>query len=244
MTLYKLTGYDPITNIYTNPSTGVIENLPDTPFKISDTAPVGYESFDSPEYWAQYGIELVGFATGLKEYLSLRREIYTRIEAICGADYMQWNNLSATQKQVALKWSNIRIANARGLTFYATECGGTTNAQNYISDFLSKSYQAREMRYYTAFTIFGYTYLGKSQGLKAESYSRSSFLDTTYVERGVVFKADDGIDGLGDWILGINGFSVTGLKPRIDNGEFVLSSGMSSADFCNTLVDIINNGNF
>jgi hypothetical protein len=244
MILYKLQGYNPQTNVYTNPQTGQVQDLPNTPFVINDSPPSGYELFDTPENWANYGSQLVGSVTGLQEYLSLRREIYTRIEAICGLDYMQWDLLSSEQKQVALVWSNIRIANARGFTFYATECGGASIAQNYISAFLSNSYQARKLRYYTAFTIFGYTYLGKTQGLKAESYAREDFLDTTYVDRGVVFKADDGIDGLGDWIQGINGYSTTGLKPRIDSGEFVLGGGMTSAVFCDTLVEIINDGNF
>lgn len=244
MILYKLTGYNQTTGIYTNPVSGQVENLPNVAFTIADSTPDNYDSFDEPQHWAKYGSSLINSFFGLKEYLSLRWEIYTRIELICGSDYSNWNTLSSEQQRIALIWCNVRIINTQGIIFYITKCGNQDIANNYLGTFLGNSYAARKLRYYTAFTIFGYTYLGKTQGLKAEGYARHDFLDTTYLDRGVVFKEDDGIDGLGDWILGINGYSTTGLKPRIIAGEFTLGGGIDVDTFCNSLIGIIDDGLF
>lgn len=244
MTLYKLTGYDPPTDVYINPISGQIENLPNTPFVISDIIPDGYDNFDAPENWAKYAIAMIGTVFGLREYRSLRWEIYTRLEIIAGADYANWDILTEQQKSVAVEWSNIRIVNTKGIEFYVTQCGGQNEANIFIDTYLKRAQKASELRYYMAFTKFGFIYLGKLQGLKAESYARADFLDTTYIVRGVAFKSEDGIDGIGDWILGTNGYSITGLKPRIVSGEFVLGGGMDVDTFCNSLIAIIDDGSF
>lgn len=244
MILYKLNGYDSVTSNYINPSTEMSEPLPSQPFVVANSAPEGYSEFDSAEDWANFGGNAMDSVVGLSDYLSLRSQICARIESICGSDYVNWDNLSTEQKKVALIWCNIRIVNIKGIVFYATKCGGSATATDYISRHLNQSYIAREERYYTAFTIFGYSYMGKAQGLKAESYARKDFLDTTYIDRGVMFKSEDGIDGLGDWIQGINGYSQTGLKPRITSGEFALGGGMSVDTFCNTLIAILDSGTY
>lgn len=244
MILYKLIGYDPVINIYVNPETGETENLPSPPFIIADDTPHDYDTFDAPESWAKYAVGMVGSVFGLREYRSIRWEIYTRIEAISGSDYANWDLLSSEQKIVALEWSNIRIINAMGFVFYVTECRGQEQADAFIDAYLRKAQKASELRYYTAFTKFGFVYMGKTQGLKAESYAREDFLDTTYITRGVVFKEDDGISGLGDWVLGLNGYSETGLKPRIVAEEFFLGGGIDVDTFCNTLIAILDDGLF
>lgn len=242
LTLYKLDGYNAVTKLYINPSTGQPSPLPKAPFLVSQSLPQGFVEFSSIEDWANYGDAIIESHFGLRDYLALRYQIYSRVEEIAGIDYINWNNLSQIEKQIALKWSNIRIVNTRGIVFYVTECGSQELASTYIYDHLNKSYESREDRYYNAFTLFGYQYLGKAQGLKAESYARKDFLDTTYVDRGVVFKSVDGIDGIGDWIQGLNGYSETGLKPRIISGEFILGGGMDVDTFCNTLVGILDEG--
>lgn len=244
MNLYKLDGYNAVTEQYIDPNTGEPSLMPSSNFVIADIAPNNYSLFDSPENWANYAINLIGSVFGLRDYLSFRYEIYTRIEAITGTDYANYNSLTTEQKIVALIWCNIRIVNVKGMTFYATECGSQSVADSYISSYLNSSPIARALRYDNAFTIYGFTYLGKLQGLKAESYARQYFLDTTYINRGVVFLADDGIEGLGDWILGQNSFISTGLKPRIIAGEFNLGYGMDVTTFCDTLVGIVNDGAF
>jgi hypothetical protein len=244
MKLYKLIGYDPEKDIYKNPKNGLIENLPDANFFISDKKKAKYEVFDEPENWAKYAVYLVGQFLGLKDYCSLRYEIYTRIQAICGSDYSKWDDLSMEQKGVALVWCNIAIVNARGMEFYISECGDKNIADTYISDYMNKSNEARKYRYYIALTIYGFACFGKAQALKVESNIRASFLNNTYIERGVMFKSEDGIDGLGDWIQGTNGYSTTGLKPLIVGGQISLANGMNADTFCNTLVAILNDGEY
>ena len=242
MKLYKLIGYNNITDIYTNPSTGEVENLPSVGILVSESPIANYEEFDTIESWAKYGQDLLGTITGLKDYLSLRYQIYTRIEAICGEDYSNYNLLNEEQKQAAIKWSNIRIANAQGIVFYISKCGSQQVADAYIAEYLTKAEIARQKRYDTAFTVYGFTYLGKQQALKAENYARHSFVDAIYIKRGVVFKDDDGVEGLGDWVLGNYSFAGIGLKQRIETGEFNLLYGMTVGVFCDNLINVINNG--
>lgn len=199
---------------------------------------------DDVSNWSKYGIYVVGKFTGFREYRSIRREIYTRIELICGVDYMDWDLLSSEQKQIALEWCNIRIINSRGIDFYVTECGSQEQSDSFVDLYFKKSKEAAEFRYLTAYTKFFFDYLGKSHGIKAESYARKDFLDTTYMIRGTVYSANDGIDGIGDWVLGQSSYETTGLKPKIIAEEFTLSDGMDTTTFCDTLVGILNDGLF
>lgn len=242
MKLFKLIGYDPETCIYTNPSTGQVENLPKADFMIAYVVPdADYEDYSGIITWPTYGSSLVGTQFGFKDLLSLRTLIYTMVETLVGTDYVNWDLLSSEQKKVALKWCNIRIVNAKGIVFYITECGSQDVANNYIEDYITLAIEARIIRF-NAYSNYGFNYLGKTQGLLADSYARQSFMDSTYINRGVVFKSVDGIDGLGDWILGQESFTVTGLKPRIISGQFTLGGGISVTDFCNNLIGIIDSG--
>lgn len=242
MTLYKLIGYNESQGIYINPNTGLEENMPSSPFYIGDSVIDNYALFDDPQNWADYGISLVGSVFGLKDYLSIRKEIYTRIEVISGTDYSNWNLLSTYQKSIACIWSNVRVINARGLAFYTAACGSATIVKTYITNFLDQSTSARKCRYYIPYSIFGYTYLGKPQCLVAENYAKRDFLDTFYIERGVMYDSEDGVDGLGDWINGLGPYTITGLKPRIIAGEFTLINGMDVTTFCNTTSAILHDG--
>lgn len=243
MILCKLIGYDTTTGNWTNPETGLIQNLPSMPLVVSDALPDNYEEYDSSENWARNGSNLIGSFSGVKDYLGLRFQIYSRIEIICGTDYANWDSLSEIQKQVAVVWCNIRVANAVGLPTYVQYCGGEEIALGYINDFLTKSVLARQQRY-DAYSTFGFMFLGQQQGLQAENYARQYFLDSLYIKRGVAFISQDGINGLGDWILGLSIYSTTGLKPRIISGEFVLGGGIGIDDFTNKLIAIVNDGDY
>ena len=243
MILYKLIGYEPLTDVYTNPQSGLVEYLPSMPFVVADTIPpTNYMLYDAPENWASQGQNLIGSYTGLEEYLSLRVQIYTRIENICGTDYSNWNSLSDSQKQIALVWCNLRMADVVGLPTYAQYCGSLNIAKRYINDFINYSIPARQLRYDT-FSLFGFTYLGNAQGIKAEHYARKDFLDSIFLNRGVVLNSEDGVDGLGDWVLGQNSYTTTGLKPMIVSGQFILN-GIDVDTFCNALIGIIHDGIF
>ena len=86
------------------------------------------------------------------------------------------------------------------------------------------------------------TQSGALQGLKAESMLRANFLDATYIKRGVLWIADDGIEGLGNWTIADNGFVTDGLKALIINGTFVLGGGIPTDTFINALIGIIQDG--
>lgn len=225
-----------------NRLTGSTENKI-SDFNVGTVTPAGYDDVSSIVNWSNYGLSLVGLFPNFKDWLSLRNEIQTLVLAVTGADYANWNNLSAEEKLIAIMFLPTKIIDARGYPFFVTECGGQSEASGYIDAYQNASDTARQARYTKmAFTAYGY--LGKNQGLKAENYLRVDSLDALYLERGVCEKAIDGIAGISDWLLSTagSGYETTGLKARIDNGEFVLPAGLTSAAFCGLLDGIVQNG--
>jgi hypothetical protein len=214
-------------------------------FNIGSNTPLGYSDISSIENWNLYGASLIGLFQSFKDWLALRNEIQILVLAKTGSDYSNWNNLNSNEKLIALMFLPTKIIDARGFTFYATESGGANIANAYLEEYQQASSQARIQRYTKmAFTAYGY--LGKLQGIKAENYLRVASLDSLYFERGVCRFSEDGIDGIVDWILSTSGtsYETTGLKARIDNGEFTLPGGLTSTVFCNILVSIIEEGNY
>jgi hypothetical protein len=241
MKLGRLIGYDQETDSYTNPVTGQKENLPDMSYKVGESLDSKYEELTGVVDFHAYASLFIGTIPLFRDLLSFRLEIYTRIELISGTDYANWNALSAEEKDIALIYCSTRIINSRGISFYATECGGQEIANVNICKFLNMSEAVRGQRY-NALTNFAYAYLGKQQGLSAEDIARHDFLDTKYMIRGVIFITEDGVEGLGDWVLGLNGYATTGLKPLIIAGTYVLPVGVDVNVFCDALVAIINDG--
>jgi hypothetical protein len=240
MILVKLDGYDQVTGQYyigADPA-----ELPGLPFIVSDIIPVGYSDFSTlPENWTNYTEPLLGTFLGFRDWMSLRAIVLPLITAISGADYSTFDNLSAEQKLIALKYFPTKIIGAQGFAFFIGKAGSQDAALGYIDEFLKNAAEARAKRY-TAYMNFGYQYLGNLQGIKAESYLRELFLDITYIKRGVLYITEDGIEGLGNWTISDNGYAATGLKARIDSGEFVLGGGIPTTTFISTLQNILDNG--
>jgi hypothetical protein len=63
-------------------------------------APPGYTEKVSIDDWYNCGIQVIGNYYGFN-YLTWRKEILSKVIAIAGADYANWNNLSASEKEVA-----------------------------------------------------------------------------------------------------------------------------------------------
>lgn len=243
MKLGRLIGYDQATDSYRNPSTGEVENLPDMSYRIGEALDAKYEELAGITDFYNYAGLFISTIPLFRDYISFRQELYTRIELVSGTDYAQWDALSAEEKEIALLYCCTRIINSRGITFYVTECGGQEIANVNVREFLNITKAVRQQRY-NALTNYAYAYLGKTQGLKAERYMRREFIDRVYIDRGVIYVSEDEIEGIGDWILGLNGFDTTGLKPRIVAGEFVLPQGVDTDVFCATLVAIVEDGNY
>jgi len=241
MLLGKLQGYDIDTCEYT--VEGVLTERPKSPFcVVTTTLPSDYDDISSvPEYWVKFGILHLGTVVGFKDWMALRAIILPLITGICGTDYANFDDLNAAQKDIALKFFPTKIVKEQGFVFFVTKSGGVDEAFANIEYFLSLAEPARKNRY-IAFMKYGYQYLGTTQGLKAELALRKDFLDVTYIKRGVLYFSEDDIDGLGDWVEGLSTYTVTGLKPKIDNSDYVLDAGMDVTTFINTLVAILEEG--
>lgn len=247
MLLGILNGYNAATKEYTD-GQGNIVPLPKPAYIVSGALSSEYTNIsNSAANWYNIGKHLIGGVAGFRDYLSWRSEIRLLIEAIAGTDYSAWNSLSNSEKTIALILLPTKIIDAKGYAFFASEVysliGNSDSNMNIINAYLNDSENARSLRY-DVMIKYAYQYLGKNQGLKAEYYARQTFTNAVYVSRGVLYKSEDDIDGFGDWILSKAGtsFETTGLKARIDAGEFTLSGGISSVDFCSNLIGIVENG--
>lgn len=245
MILNKLIGYDAETSEYTNPATGQVENLPVPNFLISSTVLAGYDDFGTiPENWARYANGLIGDVVGFKDWMCLRAQIKTLIIAIAGVDFANWDNLNQEQKIIAMKYLPTKIIDAKGSPFFMTQAGGMYQGKAYLDYFQTRAEEARKLRLKT-FGDFGYYGLGKDQGLQLERMYQVLALNTSYIVRGVMYLAEDSVDGIGDWIMGTNGFGANGLKPLLNAGTFNLIPGFPYTidQFCAILAtNILENG--
>jgi len=194
MTLYILTGYDPVTHIYVNPNTSQVENLPYPAFVIANSLPANYEAFDAPENWDKYAITLVGSTDDLPDFASLQIQICTRIEAIAGVDYSSWNSLSAAQQDVAVRWCGLRIISAQGNAFYISKCGSQEIADYYTKRLVSKISKFNEpteiaIKVIKIYSDFSVASLSKDIEI--------FLLPEGYMVRGVVIKHDVKFQGTG-----------------------------------------------
>lgn len=92
MILYKLIGYDPTTDTYTNPSTGQVENLPSEAFITAEVSPgVTYEDYSSITNWYNYD----GLDWG-------RRRAFIRplFYAAVGPNFQNYANLTQEEKLI------------------------------------------------------------------------------------------------------------------------------------------------
>jgi hypothetical protein len=92
MILYKLIGYNPATDTYTNPATGLVENIPSDPFITAEVSPgVTYEDYSSITNWYNYN----GLDWG-------RRRAFIRplFYAAVGPNFQDYNNLTQEEKLV------------------------------------------------------------------------------------------------------------------------------------------------
>jgi len=244
MKLGILDGYDTATGQYYED--GEPANLPKNAFVVGNSVPSGYIDSDtlatSISLWDEFAPDLIGSVFGFQDWLALRSEIATRIYAIAGEDFFNWAELTQPEKDIALYYLPTKIIDQKGFSFFATQCGSQQKATYLLDNYISLSATARSKRY-TSLIGYGYQILGKAQGLKAENLEVKDFLDKNYIQRGVLYLADDGIDGVGDWIQGTGGYVATGLKPRIITGEFTLPEGLTPATFCNNLISILD-GNY
>lgn len=243
MLLGKIQGYDPITKEYI--VDGQPANLPSAPFVVATALPAGYDDFGTvPENWDMYAQDLIGDVVGFKDWMCLRNEIKTLIIAITGSDFLNWDNLTEPQKIIAMKYVPTKIIDARGSSFFMQQAGGLYEGKAYLDFYQTKAEEARTKRLKT-FGDFGYYGLGKDQGLELERMYQVLALDRSYVIRGVMYLTEDAVDGIGDWVMGTNGFGANGLKPLLNAGTFNLLPGFPYTidEFCAVLAtNILTNG--
>lgn len=244
MILSKLNGYDEVTGQYS--IGGLPADLPMSPFVVGTSVPVvDYSDFGTtPQNWANYAEPLIGEVVGFKDWLCLRAEIKTLIYAITGADFINWDLLTAEQKVIAMRYLPTKIIDQKGSTFFMTQAGGMYQGKGYLDEYQSNAEVARKKRLKT-FSDFGYYGLGKDQGLQLERMYQVLALNESYIYRGVMYLLEDSVDGIGDWVMGTNGFGANGLKPLLNAGTFNLLPGFPYTidEFCSILAtNILENG--
>lgn len=246
MILGKLNGYDEINDQYT--IEGVQSELPNVPFiVVNDISSLTSEYINygtSSENWLNNTIDIINSETivGFKDILCLRKEILPLIYAIAGTDFANFANLNIVEKSITLKYFPTKIIDAQGNNFFFYYSGGLEQGLMNITYYQEISIKAREKRYINI-ANYVYQYLGKSDGLKAERNAQQDHLDTGYTRRGIVYQSEDGLLGLGDWILSNGDYWSTGLKSSINNNIYTMKINDITVDqFCDNCINIIQNG--
>lgn len=247
MLLGKLQGYDIATGQYLD-AQGEDALLPKDAFIVASALPTDYDDISSNmEYWNTFAPALISNSVvGFKDWLCLRAEIKTLIYNIAGSDFVNWDLLSAEQKIIALKYVPTKIIDAKGSPFFMAQAGGLYEGKAYLDTYQTLASGSRQKRLKT-FGDFGYYGLGKEQGLQLERMYQVLALNESYTERGVMYLVEDSVDGIGDWVMGTNGFGASGLKPLLVAGTFNLLAGFPYTidQFCDILAtNILENGNY
>jgi len=243
MLLGKLQGYDIATGQYLGG-----QLLPQDAFIVATALPSEYDDIsDNMEYWDKYAPPLINNnVVGFKDWLCLRAQIKTLIFNITGSDFINWDLLTAEQKVIAMRYVPTKIIDAKGSPFFMGQAGGLYQGEAFLDEYQAFAETARTKRLKT-FGDFGYYGLGKDQGLQLERMYQVLALNESYIIRGVMYLAEDSVDGIGDWVMGTNGFGANGLKPLLNAGTFNLIAGFPYTidQFCAILAtNILENGNY
>jgi hypothetical protein len=199
----------------------------------------------SIENWDIFGYKLIGSVFGFKDFMSLRSIIKVLIESKCGGDYSTFEStLNNNEKGIAYKIIPTKIVKKRGYIFFSDQCGGDEIASNYVESYIGMAELARKKRY-LKFVLYVYSELENSDGLKAEKRVRENQLLTQFVERGVMKKSDDDVDGLSDWLNGTSGteFENDSLINSLNIGTYTLNDpGLTKQQFVDNCIGILENG--
>lgn len=191
----------------------------------------------------KYGSLIIGSGFGYMDWKCHRDLMKGLIESKGGPDYSTYvTNLSSEEKEIAAKYVPTKIVGALGFGQLITDSGGSNEAFAHIDFYLEQASAARYLRYKE---VVGYVYkwMGKDQALQAEDDVLNNRLKSKYINRGVLKKIDDSVDGFEDWIQSIDGFVTNGLKKKLELSTWILISGAPSIpDFCNKITDCIKDG--
>jgi len=221
-------------------------------------APIGFTEASTAENFDKYcerrakDFSGLGFGVLSPSYLqvdfydwkTLQEIIKAKIEAIAGATYATWALLSATEKQIALKYCPTKIIDGQGLVFFATEAGGAVQADEYIRYYIKSASTGRSVRF-DKLISYAYNKLGKADGLKAERQLRKDFEKDQFEQFGTLLKAEDGLEGIEDWLLSTATtiYATNGLISRLTNAEFTVDDpALTDQQFCNNCRDIVRSG--
>ena len=231
-------------HIITNLNTGEVI---DGNYKSSNVVPATHDDISSIEYWDKFGKFVLGTEVGMKDWMSLRDIIRGLVEAKGGVDYSTYvANLTSEEKAVAAKYVPTKIVDALGYLQLATDSGGVEQAKNNIKTYLKNSTDARDTRYGEVVS-YAYQRLGKNQGLQVEDTVRQNNLRGKYIERGVLKKSEDTVDGFEDYFKSTDGFVASGLLAKLNDNTYTLiddGSGQTKAQFVDTCVGIVKDGQY
>lgn len=192
-----------------------------------------------------FGERLLGTAFGFNDWMCLRDQIKIHVQNIAGSDYSTFSSLSTGQKKIALIYCCTKIFKSQGAVFFATECATAGIDPGYtLRTYISMASVARENRYYELI-VYAYQQLEPGDGLKAEDAVRSGNLKSKFEERGVVHTAEDGVDGLDDWIQSDGSFPTTGLLAKLNDSTYsLIDTELTNQQFCNNCSGIVNEGKY
>lgn len=187
--------------------------------------------------WNILGVKLID--SGIRDEMTLRNELRKLIVLKAGSQYENFETtLNVEEEQIALKYVPTKIIDSRGFAFFATRCGGMDKAEEKLNFYTDLAVRIRSQRY-RKFVFYAYSQLGINDGLNAEKRVRQNQLKSQYIERGVVRKMENQVDGVTDWLKGEIGtaFENDSLLGSLNSDAYTLNDpGLSKTDFIDNCI--------
>lgn len=209
--------------------------------------PEGYSLHNHINDWHNYSRIYIGTMSGFMDWKVLRDKIKSIVQEKAGNDLLNYNNnLTLEERKIASVYIPTTIIDALGLVQIVTDLQDINIVKQVIKDYMVLSSQARMQRF-TELSFYFYSRMGKNQSLEIEKQLRSAQVDEQYVERGVLKKSIDGVDGLEDYFRSEDSFVNGGILSKLNDNTYTLindGSGQTNQQFIDKCIDIIDKGKY
>jgi len=209
--------------------------------------PEGYSLRNNIDDWHNYSRMYIGTMSGFMDWKILRDKIKSIVQEKAGNDLLNYNNnLTLEERKIASIYIPTTIIDALGLIQIVIDLQDVNVVKQVIKDYMILSSQARKQRF-IELSFYFYSRIGKNHSLEIEKQLRSTQVGEQYVERGVLKKSVDGVDGLEDYFRSEGSFVNAGILSKLNDNTYTLindGSGQTNQQFIDKCIDIVDKGEY
>lgn len=213
----------------------------------NDSVPQGFTQSNTIEDWHNYSIPYIGNFQNFMDWKTLRDIIKSLVQDKAGQDLINYNqNLSIEERIISSIYIPTTIVDNLGLIQLFNDLRNVSLIKERIKSYMTLSSQARRQRF-NELVFYFYSRMGKNQSLEIEKLLRSTQVDEQYIQRGVLKKSVDGVNGLEDYFRSEDSFVNGGILSKLNDNTYTLindGSGQTNQQFIDKCIDIIDKGKY